>query len=190
MGDALNKGIGLLRDGWTLVSNWIGGNYMGDKLNQAVGLIRALINGKAWTTISDWIVSNSFVGEAIDVWVNLKRNGWNTVKQWIENLLGIGSLNLAVTSTVSQIGGNSVPSANGVMCSASSPLYSGGFVAVASSNGADSGMTEDLLYRAFSRALADSDLGGDIELDGNTLYKAMVNRNRANTRLTGVNAMA
>ena len=32
--------------------------------------------------------------------------------------------------------------------------------------------------------------GGDIELDGNTLYRAMVNRNRQNTRLTGVNAMA
>ena len=185
MGDALNKGIGLLRDGWTKVSNWIGGNYMGDKLNQSIGLLRS-----GWKKISEWIKDNSFIGDAIDVWVNLKRNGWNTVKQWIENLLGIGSLNLAVTSTVSQIGSNSVQSANGVMRSASSPLYSGGFAAVASTNGADGGMTEDLLYRAFSRALADSDLGGDIELDGNTLYKAMVNRNRANTRLTGVNAMA
>lgn len=54
----------------------------------------------------------------------------------------------------------------------------------------DNGVSEETMYRAFSRALADSDLGGDIELDGNTLYRAMVNRNRANTRLTGVNAMA
>lgn len=54
----------------------------------------------------------------------------------------------------------------------------------------DSLMDEETMYRAFSRALADSDLGGDIELDGNTLYRAMVNRNRQNTRLTGVNAMA
>lgn len=54
----------------------------------------------------------------------------------------------------------------------------------------DDGMNEETMYRAFSRALADSDLGGDIELDGDTLYRAMVNRNRANTRLTGVNAMA
>ena len=185
MGDALNKGIGLLRDGWTKVSNWIGGNYMGDKLNQSIGLLRS-----GWTKISEWIKENSFIGSAIDVLVNLKQNGWNTVKQWIENLLGIGSLNLAVTSTISQVGGNSIPSANGVMSSATHPLYSGGFVAIASNGGADGSMTEDLLYRAFSRALADSDLGGDIELDGNTLYKAMVNRNRANTRLTGVNAMA
>jgi len=50
--------------------------------------------------------------------------------------------------------------------------------------------SEETMYRAFSRALADSDLGGDIELDGDVLYSAMVNRNRRNTRLTGVNAMA
>lgn len=55
---------------------------------------------------------------------------------------------------------------------------------------ADAESNEETMYRAFSRALADSDLGGDIELDGNVLYRAMVNRNRANTRLTGVNAMA
>lgn len=55
---------------------------------------------------------------------------------------------------------------------------------------AEDGDTEEAMYRAMSRALADSNLGGDIELDGDVLYKRMVNRNRANTRLTGVNAMA
>lgn len=54
----------------------------------------------------------------------------------------------------------------------------------------DGGVSEETMYRAFSRALADSDLGNDIELDGEVLYTAMVNRNRRNTRLTGVNAMA
>ena len=60
----------------------------------------------------------------------------------------------------------------------------------ASSSMSDSIMDEETMYRAFSRALADSDLGGDIELDGDVLYRRMVNRNRQNTRLTGVNAMA
>ena len=55
---------------------------------------------------------------------------------------------------------------------------------------ADDAVSEETMYRAFSRAIADSDLGGDIELDGDVLYSAMVNRNRRNTRLTGVNAMA
>lgn len=55
---------------------------------------------------------------------------------------------------------------------------------------ADGGGNEDVLYRAFKRALDETDFGGDVELDGQTLYRAMVNRNRQNTRLTGVNAMA
>lgn len=57
-------------------------------------------------------------------------------------------------------------------------------------NTAEGTGNEDALYRAFRRALDETDFGGDIELDGNTLYRAMVNRNRQNTRLTGVNAMA
>lgn len=56
---------------------------------------------------------------------------------------------------------------------------------------ADDGANEDTLYRAFLRALNDSDVADrPIELDGNTLYSSMVNRNRQNTRLTGVNALA
>ena len=56
---------------------------------------------------------------------------------------------------------------------------------------ADDGANEDMLYRAFLRALNDSDVADrPIELDGNTLYSSMVSRNRQNTRLTGVNAMA
>lgn len=49
---------------------------------------------------------------------------------------------------------------------------------------------EEMLYRAIVRALSDSDLGGDIELDGEKLYKAVVRRNRQNTRATGVNQLA
>lgn len=49
---------------------------------------------------------------------------------------------------------------------------------------------EETMYRAFRRALDETDFGGDVELDGDTLYRAMVRRNNANTRMTGVNAMA
>lgn len=51
-------------------------------------------------------------------------------------------------------------------------------------------VSEDVMYRAFRRALDETDFGGDIELDGDTLYSAMVNRNNRNTRMTGVNAFA
>lgn len=48
---------------------------------------------------------------------------------------------------------------------------------------------EEAMYRAFIRALNDSD-SGDIYLDGDVLYRNMVSRNRQNTRMTGVNAFA
>ena len=49
---------------------------------------------------------------------------------------------------------------------------------------------EEMLYRAFVRALSDSDLGGDTYLDGEVLYRNMARRNRQNTRRTGVNEFA
>lgn len=54
----------------------------------------------------------------------------------------------------------------------------------------DGGVGDEAMYRAFRRALDETDFGGDIELDGDVLYRKMVRRNRANTRMTGVNAMA
>lgn len=54
----------------------------------------------------------------------------------------------------------------------------------------DESMSEDVLYRAMLRALNDSDNDRPIELDGDIVYRKMVNRNRANTRVTGVNALA
>lgn len=61
----------------------------------------------------------------------------------------------------------------------------------ATASPAVSGMAdEETMYRAFRRALDETDFGGDVELDGDTLYRAMVRRNNANTRMTGVNAMA
>lgn len=51
-------------------------------------------------------------------------------------------------------------------------------------------VSEDAMYRAFRRALDETDFGGDVELDGDVLYRTMVNRNNRNTRMTGVNAFA
>ena len=54
----------------------------------------------------------------------------------------------------------------------------------------DESTNEDVLYRAFMRAIADSDLDHDINLDGEPVYRAVVRRNRQNTRATGVNQLA
>lgn len=54
------------------------------------------------------------------------------------------------------------------------------------------GISEEAMYRAFKRALDETDFKTDTEvsLDGKVLYEAVVTRNRANTRMTGVNALA
>jgi len=52
----------------------------------------------------------------------------------------------------------------------------------------DDSTNEEMIYRAMSRALSEYD--NVIELDGDVVYRKMVQRNRLNTRATGVNAMA
>ena len=53
------------------------------------------------------------------------------------------------------------------------------------------GDTEDMLYRAFVRALSDSSGdGGDIYLDGEKIYQSVVRHNTQNTRMTGINQLA
>lgn len=54
----------------------------------------------------------------------------------------------------------------------------------------EDGVNEDILYRAFSRALADSTIDGEIDFNSDTMYAKMVQKNRQNTRMTGVNALA
>ena len=52
-----------------------------------------------------------------------------------------------------------------------------------------SGMSEDTLYKAFVRALNDANTDTVVEIDGDVVYQKMVQRNKQNTRRTGVNAM-
>lgn len=52
---------------------------------------------------------------------------------------------------------------------------------------------ESAMYRAVVRALSESESGGidvSVNLDGDPIYRNIVRRNRANTRMTGVNALA
>lgn len=55
----------------------------------------------------------------------------------------------------------------------------------------ETGDTEEMLYRAFIRALTDaSSDGGDIYLDGEKIYQSVVRHNTQNTRMTGINQLA
>lgn len=64
---------------------------------------------------------------------------------------------------------------------------------IPSITGFGGGMDEETMYRAMVRALTDSNIGDNetvVSLDGNVLYREVVRRNRNNTRMTGVNALA
>jgi hypothetical protein len=64
---------------------------------------------------------------------------------------------------------------------------------IPSITGFGGGMDEESMYRAMLRALTDADFGEnvtEVNLDGNVLYREVVRRNRNNTRMTGVNALA
>lgn len=64
---------------------------------------------------------------------------------------------------------------------------------IPSITGFGGGMDEETMYRAMVRALTDTDYGDNetvVNLDGNVLYREVVRRNRNNTRMTGVNALA
>ena len=53
----------------------------------------------------------------------------------------------------------------------------------------DDGANEDMLYRAFLRALNDSDNTVEVDLDGVQIYKNVVKRNRMEKARTGMNPM-
>lgn len=64
---------------------------------------------------------------------------------------------------------------------------------IPSITGFGGGMDEETMYRAMVRALTDSNIGDNetvVSLDGNVIYRDVVRRNRNNTRMTGVNALA
>ena len=50
--------------------------------------------------------------------------------------------------------------------------------------------TEETVYRAMIRALREAGINVQVDLDGEPLYQNTVRRNRMNTRMTGVNALA
>lgn len=128
--------------------------------------------------------------------------GWHNIPQYASGGRPHGSLFLAGEAgaeLVGHVGGrtevlNRSQLASTMYSAVRSAMASTGFRISAtpnpSYNTTDGAGNEDVLYRAFRRALDETDFSGDIDLDGETVYRAMVRRNRQNTRLTGVNAMA
>lgn len=72
---------------------------------------------------------------------------------------------------------------SGIGISMTIPNYDG-------SDAGDSGASEDAVYRAFRRALSEVEIDGEADFDSDSLYFRMVQKNRQNTIISGVNALA
>ena len=193
LGLPVTEPVGLSKRGWTSVSSWVS-LFLGGAINKPVGLSR---NG--WASVAGWIISNSFLG-SLSIGITLKREGWTTVIEWLKQFLGrgVGSTGQAANGIpygTSKVVGNSgfaqtvqnsvMMAANSVAITVPSSLF-----ATISTDNED---TEEMMFRAMSRALATFDPGDmdvNVNLDGNNLYREIVRRNRSNTRVTGVNALA
>lgn len=84
-GGAVNKAVDLLRNGWSSVqqyTNW----YSGGNADKAVDLYR---NG--WNTVEGWIDANGFIGNAVQIGVNLASNMASTIKNIFGSIFGKAS---------------------------------------------------------------------------------------------------
>lgn len=189
---------------------YLSGAYAGwDALHvPAVSIIAALIN-PYWKNGTPTMTVNASVGGHSGHSGNFAKGGalyggaWHRIPQYAKGTTNAhGSLFLAGEAgaeLVGHIGGrtevlNRSQLAATMFAAVRSAIASTGFrvsgvSSVASGATPDDGMNEETLYRAMLRALNDSDLDRPIELDGNSIYKSVVKRNRLERQRTGMNPM-
>ena len=206
--DIVQKRIEIIRHGWDTVYNWIkkAAQWGTDLVERAIDLKK---NG--WTTVTSWVQSHLGTG-TVSVGVSVhssssakgvKANGgvfengaWRDINRYASGGLPMGSqlfwAREAGPELVGTLGGHTAVMNNDQIVASvsngvakaiagirfrltSMPTYSGG------------GFSEESLYNAFVRALADT--SETIELDGEVIYRKMLGRNRQETYRTGNNPM-
>ena len=201
---------GLIRWGWQTVSNWIKqADQWGDNIvERAINLAK---NG--WYTVTSWVQSNMGSG-TVSVGVTLNAQGysgksgkfasggifaggqWSPVEQFAPG--GFPSAQLFIAreagpELVGTIGSHTAVVNNdqivasvayGVQRAIAGIRFS--LTGMPSYGGAD---MENALYNAFVRAFNDTDQDTEIVLDGDVVYRKMLNRNRQETYRTGNNPM-
>lgn len=220
MGNALvSQAVNLFRDGWWSISKWIKDNHMGTTLvSQAINLFRnGWSTVSKWIVDNLWVGSISVGVSLKKLWSgtvgswasNQARGGvfsggsWHDITRYATGGLARGSqlfwAREAGPELVGTLGGHTAVMnndqivasvSNGVARAIAGIRFKMTGIGSGASITSDGVLSEDLLVRAISRAIMESDVGSDIILDGAVLYKKMVARNTQNTRATGVNAMA
>ena len=79
-GKPVNKGIGLVKRGWSTIARWTN-RYIGGTVRKGIGLVK---NG--WSRISSWVTR--FKGGSVRKTIGLLRDGWSSVASWVMDRLG------------------------------------------------------------------------------------------------------
>ena len=199
MGGTVNKAIGLARNAWTSVAQWIENN---DLIGGVVSIGVALVQS-GWSSIKNWL--SGLAGTlGISVQFNagggaFYSNSWHSIPQYAGGTSNAhGSMFIAGEAgpeVVGHIGGRTEVLNKSQLAAT---MYSAVRSAMASvsfrmggmpSVGFDSAAMEEVMYSAFVRAMNDTEADETIVLDGEVLYRKMVDRNRAATYRMGSNPM-
>lgn len=106
---------------------------------------------------------------------------WHEIPQYASGTLNAGSMFIA-----GEAGPELVGHVNGRTEVLNASQIASAIAAGVASSG---GFNEEVMYRAFVRALNDSDNGGDVYLDGDVLYRHILNKNKAMKKAYGFNPM-
>ena len=209
MGDTVSKAIGIKRDTsiWSNVGSWISNNWLGGSVFSKVSLKRNDTPGYSWASVAKWI-DNNYLGGFVQMGVQLVRSGWTYVNNWLQQFIGNRDLEYGVGFVAAAKGGivSRATLFGGVLAGEAGAeaiiplerntewvgMVASGLVqelAKASGNN-ENGSMADAMYIAFSRALAENSDDRDIVLDGDVVYRKMVQRNRRETYRSGVNPLA
>lgn len=199
MGGTVNKAIGLARNAWTSVAQWIESN---DLIGGVVSIGVALVQS-GWSSIKNWL--SGLAGTlGISVQFNagggaFYSNSWHSIPQYAGGTSNAhGSMFIAGEAgpeVVGHIGGRTEVLNKSQLAAT---MYSAVRSAMASvsfrmggmpSVGFDSAAMEEVMYSAFVRAMNDTEADETIVLDGDVLYSKMLARNRAATYRMGSNPM-
>lgn len=208
--DIAQKRIELIRHGWDTVYGWIkkAAQWGTDLIQRAIDLKK---NG--WSTVTSWVQSHLGSG-TVSVGVSVHSSSshvkggatggvfsggvWRDINRYASGgILGTGSqlfwAREAGPELVGTLGSHTAVMNNDqIVASVSSGVARAmsGIRFKISSAATSSGMLDtEALYSVISRAISDNETDTEISLDGDVVYRKMLNRNRLETYRTGNNPM-
>jgi len=219
IGGAVNKDIGLARDDWTSVASWIKDSFLGGAVKKAISISADFVGNATkavqnfidkWNALTDKKITIQAVADKFKETWNAIATKWNN-SAFLKSIFTLPTLAGGGTLNAGQIfiARESGPEIVGQFGNRTGVMNNQQIVAAVSSGVANAiaglrfsvssapqtayvnnEQNEETLYRAMLRALNSADRQPiEIDIDGEPVYRGVVNRNRKETFRTGVNPM-